>query len=225
MSSMKTNNPEGGYVSGTLVALIVVSVVLAGMIGFGTWAFMSRQDYKNNSDKKAEAAADVRQKETENADAKLYAEQAKNPLTTHKAPDQFGGVTIQYPKTWSGYVVEGKSSGKPVNDYFHPAVVPDVSDKKNSYALRIQVEDKAYDAVLKTYQNDVESKKLTATPYALPKVPETVGTRFDGEIGQEKQGSVVVLPMRNMTLKIWTEAPGYLADFNGIILANLTFSP
>lgn len=225
MSSMKINNPEAGFVSGTVLALIVVSVVLAGALGFGGWAFMSRQDYKNNSDQKAEAAADVRQQETEDADALRYAEEAKNPLTTHKAPDQYGGVTIQYPKTWSGYVVEGQSSGMPVNNFFHPAVVPDVTERKNAYALRVQVEDKTYDAVIKTFKNDIETNKLKATPYALPKVPDTVGTRFDGEVEKDKQGSLIVLPMRNMTLKVWTEAPGFLADFNNIILANLTFSP
>lgn len=186
---------------------------------------MSRQDYKNNSDQKAEKAADERQKETEDADALKYAEEAKNPLTTHKAPDQYGSVTIQYPKTWSGYVREGGSSSLPVDDYFHPAVVPDVDQRANAYALRVQVEDKKYDAVLKSYQNDVTSKKLTASPYALPKVPNTIGTRFDGQVELNKQGSLVILPVRNMTLKIWTEAPIFLADYNDIILANVTFSP
>lgn len=222
---MGSNNNQGGYVSTTLVSLIVVSVLLAGALGFGGWAFFSRQDYKNNSDQKAEKAADERQKATEESDAVKYAEAAKNPLTTHKAPDQYGGVTIQYPKTWSGYVAEGSSTSTPVNDYFHPAVVPDTTERANAYALRVQVEDKTYDAVLKTYQNDVNQKKLTASAYALPKVPAAIGTLFDGEVEQGKQGRLVILPMRNMTLKVWVESPSYLADFNNIILPNLVFSP
>ncbi len=224
MSSMSTNN-QGGYVSTTLVSLIVVSVLLAGSLGFGTWAFLSRQDYKNNSDQKSEKAADDRQKATEESDAVKYAEAAKNPLTSHKAPDQYGGVTVQYPKTWSGYVVEGGAGSVPVDDYFHPAVVPDATERDNAYALRVQIEDKKYDAVLKTYQSDVEQKRLVATPYALPKVPNTIGTRLNGEVSQGKQGSLIILPVRNMTLKIWVEAPTYLADFNNIILPNLVFSP
>lgn len=222
---MKINNQEGGYVSGTLVALIVVSVTLAGALGFGGWAFLSRQDYKNHSDKKAEAAADERQKATEEADAVKYAEAAKSPLTTHKAPDQFGGVTVQYPKTWSGYVVEDGKGGTPVDDFFHPAVVPDVGERDNAFALRVQVEDKSYDAVLKSYEGSISSKKLTAAPYTLPKVPNTIGTRLDGLVEQNKQGSLVILPMRNMTLKVWVESPNFMADFNNIILPNLTFVP
>lgn len=218
-------NRQGGFVSGTLIGLIVTSVLLVGSLGFGVWAFMSRQDYKNNSDQKAEAAADQRQAETEEADGEKYAEEAKKPLTTHKAPDQFGGVTVQYPKTWSVYAVEGVAGSTPVDDYFHPHAVPDATNKDNAYALRIQVVEQSYDKVIKTYDNEVSTKKLTATPYALPKLAGTVGTRFDGLIALNKQGSLIVLPLRNMTIKIWTESPSFLNDFNALILPNLTFSP
>ena len=222
---MKIDNPEGGYVSGTFVSLIIVIVLLVGSLAFGGWAFASRQDYKNNSDKKAEKAADERQKTTEQVDAAKYAQEAKSPLVTHKAPDQYGGITIQYPKTWSGYTSEAGSGTYPVDDYFHPGVVPDITQRENAYALRVRVEDKKYDSVLKSYQNDVEAKKLTATAYALPNVQNTVGTRLDGQVEQNKQGSLIILPVRNMTIEIWVESPSYIADFNNIILPNLTFSP
>lgn len=224
MSSMSLNQ-QGGYVSGTLIGLIVTIVLLVGSLGFGAWAFLSRQDYKNNSDQKAAKAADERQAQTEEADAKKYAEEAKKPLTTHKAPDQFGGVTAQYPKTWSAYVIEGAAGGStPVDNYFHPNAVPEAV-KDNTFALRIQVVEQSYDKVIASYNNEVSTKKLTATPYALPKLPGTIGTRFDGQIAQHKQGSLVVLPLRNMTIKVWTESPSFLNDFNTLILPNLTFSP
>ncbi len=216
---------QGGYISTMLVSLISVSVVLAVALGFGTWAYISRQDYKNNSDQKAVEAADERQKATEAADAAQYAEEAKNPLTTHKAPAQYGGVTIQYPKTWSGYVIEKPSGTTQIDDYFHPSVVPDAMDKDNAFAVRIEVLDQTYDKVLKTYDNEIDAKKLVAAPYTFAKVPDVVGTRLDGEVELNKQGSLVVVPMRNLTLKVWTESPTFLADFNAIILPNLSFSP
>ncbi len=218
-------NRQAGFVSGALTSLIVTIVLLLGAIGFGAWAYMSRQDYKTNSDKKALKAADARQTETEKKDAAKYAEEAKNPLTSHKAPDQFGGVTVQYPKTWSAYVIETTQGNEVVDDYFHPGAVPGVQSKDAAYALRIQIVNQAYDRVVKSYENSVTTQKLAASVYALPKVPTVVGTRFDGEVVQNKQGSLIVLPVRNMTLKIWTEAPSFLADFNNIILPNLTFSP
>lgn len=223
MSSMNSN--QSGFVSGTLISLIVSVVFLLGAIGFGAWAFTSRQDYKNNSDQKAAKAADERQKATEAADAAKFAEEAKKPLKTYKAPDQFGAIAVAYPKTWSAYVVEGDSSQQPVDDYFHPEAVPDANNNDNTYALRVQVLDRAYDKVVESYASDVTAKRLAASPYTLPKVASVVGTRFDGEVERGKQGSLIVLPIRNMTLKIWTESPSYLADFNNNILPNLSFAP
>jgi len=223
MSSMKINS-QSGFVSGTLISLIVTSVFLAGSLGFGAWAFLSRQDYKNNSDKKALTAANERQKLTEAADAVKYAEAAKNPYKTHKSPDQFGAVTVVYPKTWSAYVGETGSESSVVNNYYHPDVVPSVN-KDNAHALRIQVVEQSYDQVMKNYQSEVKSGKLVASPYALTKVPNIVGTRLNGEVERGKQGSLVIVPIRNMTLKVWTESPNYLADFNKIILPNLSFLP
>jgi len=216
---------QAGYVSGTLVALIVVSVLLAGSLAFGAWAFVSRQDYKNNSDKKAAAAADQRQAEVEEELAKKFAEEEKKPYTSHRSPDQYGSIEVQYPKTWSAYVRERSSGGTPVDDYFHPRAVPDTSKPENVFALRIQVVDETYDRVVKSRESDVKAGRLSAMPYSLPKVSNVVGTRFDGQVERNKQGSMVVLPLRNMTIKIWTESPNYLEDFNNIILPNLTFAP
>src|SRR5690554_758081 len=149
MSSMKSS-AEAGYVSGMLVGLIVAIVLLVGALSFGTWAFMSRQDYKNNSDQKAEAAANARQTEVEAAAAAKVAEEEKKPLTSHKAPDQYGSVDVQFPKTWSAYVVESSSGNTPVNYYFHPGAVPSASDDGNAFALRVQVVQQSYDRVVKS---------------------------------------------------------------------------
>jgi len=224
MSSMGMSR-ESGHVSVTLVGLIVTAVLLVGAAGFGAWAYMSRQDYKDNSDQKAAAAADKRQAEVEAADATKYAEEEKKPLKSHKAPEQYGGIDVQYPKTWSAYVVEGGSSNIRVDDYFHPGAVPDVGEKENAYALRVQVIDDPYDQIIKSYDGDVRTGKLAASPYALSNVSSVIGTRFDGQIDRKKRGSVIVLPLRTMTIKIWTESPDYVADFNNIILANLSFIP
>lgn len=225
MSNMADYKSQAGYVSGTLIALIVVSVLLVGSLTFGTWAFMSRQDYKNNSDKKAEAAADQRQAEVEKAAAEKFAEEEKKPFTSHKAPDQYGSIEVQYPKTWSAYVRENNSGSTPIDDYFHPHAVPAVDRDDNNIALRVQVVEEVYDRVVRSYESDIRNGKLAASPYSLPKVPNVVGLRLDGQISRNKQGSLVVLPLRNVTIKIWTESSNYLADFNNIILPNLTFAP
>ncbi len=209
----------------TLLWLVVVSVLFVGAASFGVWAFMSRQDYKNNSDQKSAAAAAQSKKDTQAADATQYAEAAKNPLKTYNGPSQFGSLSIQYPKTWSAYIIENGKGSTPVDYYFHPDTVPDAQNDANSYSLRVQVVQDSYDRVLGTYNGQVQSGKIAVAPYSLPKVSTVVGSKLTGQITPQKQGTLILLPMRNLTLEVWTDAQQFEADFNNLILPNLTFSP
>jgi hypothetical protein len=226
MSDMTTQR-EAGYVSGVLVSLILVSVFLLGALGFGVWAFMGRQDYKDNVTAKVEVAVGEAVETTKVKDAEAFAEEAKNPLKAYVGPSAYGSVSVLYPKTWSGYVVErNASAGGVLADYFfHPNVVPDAGNTENAFALRVQVTSQSYDSVVKIHEAAVESKKATAAPYALPKVGQVVGTRIEGQLNERKQGSMIILPVRNLTLIIWTEADQFKPDFNNIILPYLSFSP
>jgi hypothetical protein len=222
MSGMR--NKQAGFISSLLIALIVTVALFIAAAGFGAWAFGSRQDYKLNSDQKVATAVKSAKESTQAEDAATYAEQSKNPLKTHVGPDAFGSVAVQYPKTWSAYVIEN-GNVVPMNDYFHPDFVPDTSKATNAYALRVQIVQSSYSNVMTQYNSLVVAKKVTVTPYKLPKVPSVVGARVDGQITPQKQGTMIVLPLRNLTLQISTEAADFENDFNNIILPNLTFSP
>jgi hypothetical protein len=225
MSGMRHNSQQG-YIDALLIPLIVVGVLLVVAISFGGWAFSGRSDYKNNSDKKVADAVIVAKQDQQKADAVQYAEDVKNPLKTHVGPEQYGSIAIQYPKTWSAYIVQHTgNSGTPMNNYFNPDVVPDTNDAGSAYALRVQVIQTSYSAAMAQFKGLVTAKKVTVTPYNLPKVPSVVGSRIDGQIAANKQGSVIILPLRNIALQISTEAQVYEDDFNKIILPNLTFSP
>ncbi|QQS19342.1 hypothetical protein IPL85_03570 [Candidatus Saccharibacteria bacterium] len=216
-----TVDEKGSVVS--LVAIVLLSLGVVGGLGFGYWAYNGRQDYKKNVDAKIKTAVQANTKTVQAQDAKDYAEAAKNPLKTYAGPEAYGSVTIQYPKTWSGYIVTG--TGQPLDGFFNPDVVPSVSDLKSVFALRVQVVASPYSQSVTQYQSLQKQGKVTVKPYALPKVPGTVGVRVDGQITPTKQGSIVVLPMRDKTLKLWIESSQFAADFDGIILPNTTFSP
>lgn len=225
MSDMKTLTQRGA-VNVLLLPLILVVLFFLGAAGFGYWAFAQREDYKNNSDQKVAVAVSAAEKRTQAADAKIFAEKEKQPLRTYVGPSQFGALTIQYPKTWSAYVIEGKdSSSKPVETYFYPEFVPNVSNNDQTYALRAELVSESYDQVLNDYEGSVKTGKVTITPYRLPKVPNIVGSRIEGQLTTNKQGTMVILPLRNMTLKIWVDASSFAPDFNNIILPNITFTP
>ena len=79
------------------------------------------------------------------------------------------------------------------------------------------------------YTQKIKEGSVKASAYIPPKMEGVAdvqqGTRFDGAIDQKKTGSMVVMKVRDKTLKIYTESTDFLADFNDIILASLKYSP
>jgi hypothetical protein len=209
-----------------LLPFIIVFVLLLSSVGFGAWAFTSRQDYKNNSDKKAAAAAaKATEAESVKKDA-AFAETEKSPLKTYTGPSTYGSLTIQYPKTWSAYISENTSSGaQPVDGYFNPNFVPNVQSTGTNFALRIQVINSSYASVLKTFDSSVKAAKTSVSAYRAPKVTSILGSLVSGQVNGQKTGTMVLLPLRDKTIKVWTEGDDYKGDFMNTVLANLTFVP
>ncbi|PID99576.1 hypothetical protein CSA80_02335 [Candidatus Saccharibacteria bacterium] len=216
-----TKNEQGSTV--VLVTVVLLSVFLVAALGFGIWAFLGRQDYKNNVAEKIKAAVAQNTKEVQAKDAADYAEAAKRPLKTYVGPETYGSVTISYPKTWSAYIVT--KSGQPLDAYFNPDYVPSATDRKSVFALRAQIVSTSYSQTMAQFKGLQKQGKVTVTPYALPKTPTQVGVRIDGQLTPTKQGSMVVLPVRDKTLKLWIESNQFNADFSKIILPNASFSP
>ena len=119
----------------------------------------------------------------------------------------------------------GTGGATPVDLYAHPDIVPSVTAQDSSFALRVQVMAQPYDATVKQYATQQKQGTVTVKPYELPNNKGTVGVRVDGQITQTKQGSVVMLPLRDKTLKIWTESNDFRKQFDEIILANARFTP
>ena len=216
---------QDGAVNSLVISLIFAIVLLLAVTVFAGWAYMSRQDYKSNTDAKIKDAVVIAKQEESTAKDKQFVEKEKNPLRTYKGPDSYGAVTIQYPKTWSAYVEDTANSSTRVNGYFHPSYVPSTSDDNNAFALRLQVTNQTYAQTLSRYTSLQKSGKVTVRPYTLPKVPSVVGVQVAGEIENNKQGTLVILPLRAGTLTIWSEGSQYQSDFQNIILPNASFLP
>jgi hypothetical protein len=221
MSGMKANS-QSGAINALLLPLLVALLLLVGVAVFGVWAFGSRQDYKDNVDAKIATAVTAAKADEDKVKDAQFAEEQKNPLKTYTGPAAYGSVTINYPKTWSGYVSDTDGNDPFVDGYFSPGVVPDTQDQKSSFAFRVQVSSQSYSESLQSFQNQ---EGVTIQPYSLPKVPTVVGVIVRGAIEQDRQGIMVILPLRNTTLKFWTESDAFTGDFNNIILPNASFSP
>ncbi len=208
-----------------VLTLVLCILLLLGAAGFGFWAFASRQDYKNNVDAKISAAVAVAKKQEDGVKDNEFTEKEKNPLREYVGPAAFGSIHLKYPKTWSALIDESAGDSVRLNGYLHPNVIPGLQ-ATTAFALRFQVSAASYDQEVQTFQASAQSGTVKVSAFKLPSVPNSsVGARVDGAITAQKQGSMVLLPLRDRTLKIWTESPDYKGDFDNIILPNMSFSP
>ena len=209
---------------GTLIALIIVTILLMGAISFGVWAYMERTDYKNNVDEKVNAAVEVAvQEESSRKDAE-FIQREKEPTKTYEGPSAYGSVEFEYPKTWSAYVIENDKSREQIEAYFHPNFVPDIRGE-TAFALRMMVVDKSYAEVLESYGSKVRAGKLKLAAYKPKNVKNVSASQITGEINQGQNDTMVVIELRDKTLQIWTESNSFVPDLNKFVLSSLKFSP
>lgn len=213
---------------------LISGLLLLALIGagaFGWWAFQQREDYKNNFDQKLSQEVTKAKQRQKTQLEQEFAEKEKRPNKSFKGSPTYGTITFDYPKTWSGYV-DQTSSTQPINGYFHPDVVPATtqsSTTQTAFALRVELISTNYAQALKELDAQVNQGKATASAYVPPKMAGVsnvqTGTKFDGELKQGIRGSMVIIKVRDKTLKISTQSPSYVNDFNSIVLASLTFAP
>src|SRR5205823_6411038 len=110
-----------------------------------------------------------------------------------------------------------------VNGYFYPDYIPGLQD--TSFALRVQVVSSSYASQMQSFSNAVTTGKVKVTAFTATKMPGVLGSRVDGIILGTKQGTMVLFPLRDKTIKIWTEADSFKADFLNNVLPSVTFSP
>lgn len=216
-------NRQSGSINILIIPMILVTLLFFGALGFGLWSYSSRQDYKNNVDEKIAVAVDVGKKETATSKDNEFIEREKQPLKEYKGPTSLGTVSIKYPKTWSAYIDE--SGGKEgVDAYFHPNFVPGIKTD-SSFALRLQVVNSTYATELKRFDSTVKKGTTKARPYKPVNVEGIVGTQLEGELDARETGLMILIPLRDKTIKIWTEADQFKKDLVDNVLANFKFIP
>jgi len=211
MSSLKS---EQGMISGLMVAVIGLSVLVLGLGSFAIWAFVNYQDQKSNVDGRIETAVLQGQQAQSDKDEAKYQEYEKQPNTVFKAPDDYCGLTFQYPKTWSAYESEQITNGGDYKAFLNPIVVPPVSDSQQ-FALRVLIEQRDYDSVTNQYNNLVQSGKL------LQSTGSSNGQsymRLDGDFSSNIRGHAVIYKCRDKTITVRTDVDKtFLSDFEALV--------
>lgn len=196
-----------------LVLAVVILLVASVMAVLYYTKFVEQRDNNQPIIDKAVAEAEEKQKndlETE------FVEREKIPTKNYTSPSELGTVKLVFPKTWSSYV---QSKGSGMDYYGHPNYVPAANV---NYALRMSVTDRPFASEVKVYDNAVKKGELRATAV---QISGTTGTRLDGFLKKDQEGSMVVFPLRDKTLRVWTESKEFRGDFDNIVLKGLTFVP
>lgn len=222
---MKKYNQRGAVHVSVIVA-ILMTILFFGATTFGFWAMAGKNDYKFNTDKKIAAAVAVEKQKSESSKDNEFAEKEKSPVKTYNGTSTFGSVSFDYPKTYSAYVIESSNGDTtPINGYYHPNIVPSVTDTNVSFALRFQVINSQYAELIKQYDALSKQGKVTVKPFRAAKQPDTLGIRVDGEITTGRPGSLLLIPLRDKTLKLSTESKEYTGDFDKYVLPSINFIP
>lgn len=212
---MKTygNKHQEGAISGSMIAIIglIALVLLTG--GMAIWAYFSYNDQKTNVDGKIDLAKAEAKKQQADDDEVKFAQREKEPNRQFAGPDDYGRLVFDYPKTWSVYEARDVSRGGTYEAYLNPITVPPVSATQQ-FALRVTIEEKDYDQVVKSYEALVKKGDLRTSATSAN---GNNGTRIDGNFTKDIRGSAVIYKVRDKTVTLRTDADTFKPDFENII--------
>lgn len=209
---------EAGEANPLLISNILTGVLVVALTGLSIWLFMGYTDARNNVTTKVNDAVTRAKTEQQKDDEAKFLEREKLPTRMFQGPSDLGSVSFQYPKTWSVYTAK-VSSG--LETYLNPDVVPPVTAGQ-AYALRVLVESRTYDVVIRSYDEAVKKGTLRTSPVT---VNGFAGIRVDGKLSATRDGSAVIFKVRDKTLTVATDVSAFKNDFDQTILKSLKFNP
>lgn len=211
--SMKTHY-QPGNVNGWLIAAIGGLTLAAIATALAVWAYMAFNEQKTDVDGKVKVAVAEAKKEQSEADYKKFQEDYKNPRLEFVGPAEYGRVSFMYPRTWSVYVGQDGSDRKDYKAYLHPVSVPSITNQASRFAFRVEILNQDFDKVLEGYQQQLKKGELTSS---TPEFNGNASTRLDGAFTKELRGSVVLMRVRDKTIRFSTDADTFKPDFQAIL--------
>ena len=211
---MKRDKKERGSVNGWMVGTIgcLILFLIAGSLAI--WAYMQYSREKSNVDSKVAIEVAKGKSEQAESDQKKFSEEAKNPRIEFVGPSEYGRVSFMYPRTWSVYIENDGSNRGDYKAYLNPVAVPSASNKASRFALRLEIINKNLDTVLNDYQSRLKKGELTSSSTEFNGIS---ATRIDGTFEKELRGSVVLMKVRDKTIRFSTDADTFKPDFQTIL--------
>lgn len=213
----KMTNGESSLIK--VVLIILLSLLLIGALLLSFYLYTEYRSASTNLESQIKSAVLDAVKEREDELEAEFAEREKTPTRSFSGPENYGSLTIEYPKTWSVYVSDDASDGKTFKAYLHPREIPPISDEA-IIALRIKIESATFETVSKRYASALKKGTLSSSAVSVNGVD---ATRYDGQISNALVGSAVIFRIRDKVVTLETDAEIYREDFNKI-LETVTFN-
>jgi hypothetical protein len=193
--------------------------VLIGLLGVGTVvfailtvvAFGQASTAKNTLSKQKQAAADAARTEQKKTDERAAEIAAESPFRSYVAPIEYGSFEIKFPKNWSSWVDEERSSGTQVNLIVHPDFIRKTNNLEELMAARVTLQQKTLNEFLRPYE---ANKKVTRADITVSGVK---GVQITGQFSDKRTSRIVVVPIRDKSLVFTNEASQYNAEFDQIL--------
>lgn len=211
---MKRRHYENGSVNGWMVGTIgfLVLTLIAGALA--AWMYVEYTREKTGVDAKIASEVAKGKNEQAEVDQKRFAEESKNPRIEFVGPSEYGRVSFMYPKTWSVYWDQDGSDRGDFKAYLHPKTVPPVRGDASRFAFRVEVLNSDYDRVLSQYAQQLKKGELTSSSVEFN---GNAATRLDGAFSKELRGSVVLMRVRDKTIRFSTDTDTFKPDFQAIL--------
>lgn len=211
---MTRDKSERGSVNGWMVGTIgcLILFLIAGSLAI--WAYMQYSREKSDVDSKVAIKVAEGKREQAEFDWRKYSDEAKNLRVEFVGPTEYGRVSFMYTKTWSVYIANDGSDRGDYKAYFHPISVPPITNKNSRFALRLEIINKNMDTVLNEYQSRLKKGELTSSSTEFNGIS---ATRIDGTFEKELRGSVVLMKVRDKTIRFSTDADTFKPDFQTIL--------
>jgi hypothetical protein len=193
---------------GVLVFLVVVLGSLSG------WALHKYQQERTGVQQRIDEEVQKARQEQRRADEARFEQERKTPYKVYTAPSVYGSIAVSYPKSWSVYVEDDTSGNTNIDLFIHPDIIRRQGGRDRPLAFRMQLENGLFADVTDEYRNDVENGDLKANDVTISGIK---GVRYEGNIQDEHQGSLVALPYRDRTILMWMESRDFSKEFNTIL--------
>lgn len=199
-----------------------LTFVLSWALGFATivfavlavWAFMAKNTAEDTVNQQIEEAVAAARQAQAAEDAAAEKARAESVTRSYTAPPVFGTLTVAFPKPWNIYVEENEGSKQQLNGFIHPDVVQARKNQDINYAFRFVLERELYTKSLDGFERDIDQGKVRANAVTVSGIS---GTRLTGEIERDRSGTLILLPVRDKTLRLWTYGTDFLSHYNTIV--------